>query len=158
MRKIWLLSLTALLAMVSCNGQNKNNTNSESKNDANSPITEIKVNKEYDEEGNLVRFDSTYSSYYSNIKTDDFARDSIFDNFRKQFHSLYPFSSKPFFDELFFEDSLLQYDFYRHDFFSERFRQNTRRMDRLFMEMDSVKNQFFWNQFPEDKSNKQQNN
>ncbi|MCB4234259.1 hypothetical protein LDL59_01710 [Kaistella anthropi] len=48
----------------------------------NQPIEDIKVNKEYDENGNLIRYDSTYTYYYSNIEGDEIAADSIFNNFR----------------------------------------------------------------------------
>lgn len=49
----------------------------------------------------------------------------------------------------FFEDSLLKYDFYKNDFFHERFMNNMQQMERLFWEMDSIKNKFFMEQFPE---------
>jgi hypothetical protein len=63
------------------------------------------------------------------------------------FSEIYPFSNKPYFNDLFFQDSLLMYDFYNHDFFTERFRLNMQRIEKLFMEMDSIKNKFFEEQF-----------
>ena len=36
----------------------------------NKPIVDIKVNRKYDDEGNLIAFDSTYTSYYSSVKGD----------------------------------------------------------------------------------------
>ena len=67
------------------------------------------------------------------------------------FEDRYPFSTKPYFDNLFFQDSLLHYDFYKKDFFYNRFRQNMQQMDRMFWEMDSIKNKFFMEQFPKKK-------
>jgi hypothetical protein len=120
----------------------------------NAPKTDIKVNKEYDEKGNLIRYDSTYSSYYSNILNDTVLEDSIFNKFKSQFNQKYLFSQKSYFNDFFFQDSLLKYDFYKNDFFSERFKNNMQRMDMLFLEMDSMKNYFFEKQLqnPTDKT------
>lgn len=115
----------------------------------NQPIEDIKVNKEYDENGNLIRYDSTYTYYDSNIEGDEIAADSIFNNFRNMFENNYSFSTTPYFNDLFFEDSLLKYDFYKNDFFHERFMNNMQQMERLFWEMDSIGNKFSMEQFPE---------
>ena len=115
----------------------------------NQPKEDIKVNKEYDENGNLIRYDSTYTYYDSNIEGDEIAADSIFNNFRNMFEDNYSFSTTPYFNDLFFEDSLLKYDFYKNDFFHERFMNNMQQMERLFWEMDSIENKFFMEQFPE---------
>ena len=114
---------------------------------SNAPKTNIRVNKEYDKNGNLIRYDSTYSYFYSNTINNDSIRDSIYENFKNHFNRNYFFSNEPFFDNLFFQDSLLKYDFYKKDFFYDRFRQNMGRMDRLFREMDSLKNNYYHNQF-----------
>jgi len=113
------------------------------------PQTHVNVTKEYDKDGNIIGYDSTYSYYYSNIKGNTLKRDSIFDLFRNRFYQKYPFSNHLFFDNLFFEDSLLKYDFYKKDFFSTRFRHNMRKMDSLFLQMDAMKDDFFMHQFPQ---------
>ena len=115
----------------------------------NQPKEDIKVNKEYDENGNLIRYDSTYTYYYSNIEGDEIVADSIFNNFRNMFENNYSFSTMPYFNDLFFEDSLLKYGFYKNDFFHERFMNNMQQMERLFWEMDSIKNKFSMEQFSE---------
>ena len=160
MKTKWITMFIAVSLIFSgCNGQevkkekNKNNTDS-TLISGNQPKEDIKVNKEYDKDGNLIRYDSTYTYYYSNIDGNKTVGDSIFNNFRSMFEDRYPFSTKPYFDNLFFEDSLLHYDFYKKDFFHDRFMQNMQRMDRLFGEMDSIKNKFFMEQFPEQKKNK----
>ena len=160
MKTKWITMFIAVSLIFSgCNGQevkkekNKNNTDS-TLISGNQPKEDIKVNKEYDKDGNLIRYDFTYTYYYSNIDGNKTVGDSIFNNFRSMFEDRYPFSTKPYFDNLFFEDSLLHYDFYKKDFFHDRFMQNMQRMDRLFGEMDSIKNKFFMEQFPEQKKNK----
>jgi hypothetical protein len=138
LRIIYILAI--IMTFTSCNGQTKNKDNL-SKN--NLPQTNIKVSKEYDKNGNIVRYDSTYSSYYSDIKGDSLLRDSIFHNFTDHFNEKYFFSEHPYFKDFFFQDSLLKYDFYKKDFFYDRFRNNMERMDSLFREMDIMKNDFF---------------
>jgi hypothetical protein len=129
-----------------CNGQNIKNEQKE-ENKKPKPETNIKVNKHYDEEGNLVRYDSVYTYYYSNIEGDTVMRDSIFEAFKKSFNKSYPFSTDSYFEDLFFEDSLLMYDFYKDDFFRSRYYHNPFKMNELFREMDSLKNKFFKKQF-----------
>jgi len=107
------------------------------------PNQNIVVNKEYDDNGNLIKYDSTYSYFYSSIKQDSILEDSIFNNFMNHFNQSYTFSNQPFFKNFFFEDSLLMFDFYKKDFFYERFRNNMERLDSLFRDMDIMKNDFF---------------
>jgi hypothetical protein len=154
MKTKWVtMFITVSLVFSSCNGQGVKKDKNKSFTDstliqANQPKENIIVNKEYDKNGNLIRYDSTYSYYYSNIDGNKVAGDSIFNNFRKMFDTQYPFSKKPYFNNLFFEDSLLHYDFYKKDFFHNRFMQNMKQMDRMFWEMDSIKNKYFMEQFP----------
>lgn len=151
MRQILLSLVLFAFALTSCNGQNNDKTNNRDTTaiSQTKPKTDIKVNKEYDKDGNLVRFDSTYSYYYSNIENDTILADSIFNSFRKNFNEQFNFYNDPFFNELFFQDSLIKYDFYRKDFFDKRFRYNQEHINKLFFEMDSLKNLFFNKQFKE---------
>lgn len=143
------ISIIALsLTLQGCNGQKAEN---KEQTVTNLPQTSIKVNKEYDKNGNVIRYDSAYSYYYSNIKNDTSKRDSIFELFKNQFNSNYFFSNKPYFNDFFFQDSLLKYDFYKQGFFTNRYRNNMSRMDSLFWNMDLVKDEFFRNQFPNKK-------
>lgn len=147
MKARWMMFIAVTLILGSCNGQEKPRKNNfgEQKN---APKEEIKVNKEYDKEGKLISYDSTYTYYYSNIENNTMSEDSIFNNFRSMFDENYPFSYKPYFNDLFFEDSLMKYDFYKKDFFTERFKQNMEYTEKMFREMDSLKNKFFGEQFP----------
>jgi len=147
MKRTWMLFIAVTLILSSCNGQEKQTSNDKLSDAKNAPKEDIVVNKKYDEQGNLIKYDSTYTYYYSNIENDTIAEDSIFTNFRKMFELEYPFSYKPYFNDLFFQDSLMKYDFYKEDFFTERFRQNLEQTEKIFREMDSIKNQFFNEQF-----------
>jgi|WetSurMetagenome_2_1015567.scaffolds.fasta_scaffold02741_5 hypothetical protein len=145
LNKVFIAIIMSVI-LISCNGQTKSHETI-SKADTNAPHTDIKVKREFDKNGNLVKFDSTYSYYYSNVKSNSRLRDSIFNNFKNQFNHKYFFSKDPFFNDFFFSDSLLKYDFYKKDFFLERFRNNMNRLDSLFWGMDSLKNNFYGRQF-----------
>ena len=153
MKVIKLLSIAFALLFSSCNAQiEKKEKETSDVRSSNIPKKDIRVNKEFDKNGNLIKYDSTYSYYYSNIKNNSSLADSMFNKFRGQFQAQYPFSDRPFFDNFFFQDTLLKYDFYKKDFFSERFKRDMNNMDKLFLEMDSAKNQFFEQQFLPHKS------
>jgi hypothetical protein len=145
MKRMYLIAVAMLIGVVGCNGQTKHE--GDSKESSNNPQTNIKVNKEYDKNGNIVRYDSTYSYYYSNVRNNRNMMDSIFNNFKSRFNQKYSFSEDPYFNRFFFQDSLLKYDFYKKDFFLNRFKENMRRMDSLFWGMDAFKNDFFRKQF-----------
>lgn len=143
-----IIAIALSVTLIGCDGQTDGqNKKSEGEAVPGIPQTSIKVDKKYDDKGNLVNYDSSYSYYYSNIKDDKNLGDSIFDSFRSTFRNKYFFSRDPYFNDLFFEDSLLKYDFYRKDFFLNRYRNNMRMMDSLFWGMDSLKNDFFSKQF-----------
>jgi hypothetical protein len=146
MIRIDKIVLALSVALISCNGQT-NKEKSKSADVTSNPQTSIKVDKKYDNNGNLIKYDSTYSYYYSNVKDNKNLKDSIFGNFMNHFNNKYFFSNDPYFSDFFFQDSLLKYDFYRKDFFTNRFRNNMRMMDSLFWGMDSLKNNFFNKQF-----------
>jgi hypothetical protein len=148
MKRIGLIVIVLSVILIGCNGQNAKQKAGVTETDtAGNPQTSIKVNRQYDNNGNLVKFDSTYSYFYSKTNDNKNLRDSIYNNFRNQFRREYTFSSDPFFNDLFFQDSLLKYDFYKKDFFTNRFRNNMMMMDSLFWGMDSLKNSFFNKQF-----------
>lgn len=152
MKRICLSTILSVILLSSCAGHGEKKEDLST--DSISPKTDILVNKEFDEDGNLIRYDSTYTQFYSNIEGDTLLADSIFSEFKNRFNQRYPFSGESYFDNFFFQDSLLKYDFYTKDFFSERFRSNMKRMDSLFWQMDSVKNRFFMDQFPLNNQNR----
>lgn len=107
------------------------------------PKTEVHVNKVYDADGNLIAFDSTYSSFYSSYNADPAMMDSLFRDFQPRFNRQFPFMNDPGFNDLFFRDSLLYPDFFHDDFFRKRMEMNDRWMQQMMAEMDSMKNSYF---------------
>jgi len=149
MKRFIFLSIIAFLSLSGCNAQSAPKDDKKEKNDTLKvqPDVNIKVNKEYDENGNLIGYDSTYTYVYSNIKGNIQLRDSIFNEFMKHFNDHFGISDDPFFNNFFFTDSLLQYDFYKKDFFHNRFNDNLDLIDKMLKEMDSLKNEFYKKQF-----------
>ncbi len=112
------------------------------------PQTDYKVNKEYDENGNLIGYDSTYTYYYSNIDKDALKKDSIFKEFNKHFMDINPFENNPFLINPLQQDSMLEEDFFKEDFFRNSFEKNQAAMIKMLDRMDSLKNEFFLQEYP----------
>ena len=139
------------LLFSSCNAQNKKN---ESENKSNietevikpEPKIDIQVNKKYDESGSQIGFDSTYTSFYSNIEGDTLLMDSLFNQFNPFLKNNYDGVFDRQFENLFFNDSLFYDDFFHTDFFRKRYEMNNEYFKRVMNEMDSVKNEFYQKQ------------
>jgi hypothetical protein len=136
MKTLKLIPLFCLLYF-SCTGQDKQ------KNDTSAlkPDENITVNKEYDENGNLIRYDSIYSySYSSNGKLND----SLKQQFQKYFNS-HNFINDSFFDDFFGKDSSAGGGFYPDNFFQKGFINQDRYIEQMMKRMDSIQQLFFNN-------------
>jgi hypothetical protein len=137
-----VIALTLLFSIASCQVKKKQpETKAEKKTVQ--PKVDIKVNRQYDDKGNLIGFDSTYSSYYSTYRGDTALMDSLFKKFDFSFNRKHPSILDEHFGKLFFEDSLFYHDFFHDDFFRKRYELNDPFMRREMMKMDSIKNEFF---------------
>ena len=138
------------MTLTACDGQAQQHQKDASDKDTvaarvDTPRTEVRVNKEYDDQGNLIAYDSTYSSFYSSHNADPAIMDSLFRDFMPRFNTQFPFMTDPGFNDLFFRDSLLYPDFFHDDFFRKRMEMNDRWMQQMMAEMDSMKNDWFRN-------------
>lgn len=107
------------------------------------PKVNIKVNKHYDDKGNVIGYDSTYTSFYSNIRGDSSRLDSLKTSFDNYFNRDYSSIFKNEFNSLFFNDSLKYPDFFHKDFFLKRYERNDHFFRDMMLRMDSIKNQFY---------------
>ncbi|MBI9057545.1 MAG: hypothetical protein JEZ01_07205 [Labilibaculum sp.] len=99
------------------------------------PNKNIKVQREYDEDGNLIRYDSTYVYSWSSDSSYHFNPDSSFFNFSnshemrkkmkehlehlfKRDSSAYKSFHHPFFSDDFFNRDFFEPQFFQNDFFS----------------------------------------
>ncbi|MGZ3749737.1 MAG: hypothetical protein ACXVPU_17175 [Bacteroidia bacterium] len=155
---IMLVSL--LFAVFSgCNGQTKkeNSQLAETKkvtplqeNSLAKPQIDVKVNKQYDHKGNIVKFDSTYSYFYSSPKGSmNLDNDSVFSSFRSFFEKSYPNLMDRRINNIFFNDSLFKYDFFNNDYFQKRFELNNKMFENMYKQMDSIKRCFMKQNYPD---------
>jgi hypothetical protein len=138
---VWGVLIIISLLLSSChqntNGQNQETqekTTSIAKDSLHKPKVNIKVNKHYDDKGNVIGFDSTYTSFYSNVEGDTARMDSHMNTFDRYFNRDY---------SLFFKDSLRYLDFFHDDFFLKRYELNDHYFRDMMNRMDSIKNNFY---------------
>ncbi|HEU4789347.1 MAG TPA: hypothetical protein VFS71_06660 [Flavobacterium sp.] len=146
MKKIINILFATALVFTSCHSKDnkegkKENVSSQAAIEK--PKVEIKVNKKYDKNGNLISYDSTYASFYSNRKGDKVLMDSLFREFKPKFDKQFPLMKDKSFNQLFYSDSLLYNDFFHDDFFSKRMELNQEYMRKMMQQMDSIKNAYF---------------
>jgi hypothetical protein len=114
------------------------------------PKVDIKVNKKYDEQGNLIGYDSTYTWSYSTIQGDsaNVNADSVFSEFRPLFDEHFPDFNNSLRYGMFDLDSLFYHDFLSHDYFYDWWHRDLMEQEKTFRRMDSLKNEFFNRHYP----------
>jgi hypothetical protein len=149
-KPVWVFLMASLLLMSSChentNGQDSANSakdEASTQADSKKPKVNIKVNKHYDEKGNVVGFDSTYTSFYSNIDGDTSRMDSLMRSFDTYFNRNHSGMFGNELNSLFFNDSLRYPDFFHNDFFLKRYELNDSYFRDMMEKMDSIKNRFY---------------
>ncbi len=149
MKKLWSMALLILLT-TGCNAQ-ENKTDKQDAVD-NSPQPQVKwdVKKEYDDQGNLIRYDSVYTWTYTNAAGDSVVVpvDSVLQHFESFFNSQWPSIWDEQFMQPMWDDSLLYKDFGRPDYFYDRWQDDFFRMEEMFRRMDSLRNRFLEEQYP----------
>jgi len=143
-----LIAIAAFLVLSSCNGQTvKKEINDQAK--ADKPKTDVQVKKVYDDHGNLIKYDSTYTYVYTNPETKGSVRDSVMAEFSKHFGKNGFTGNESFFNNMFSNDSLIMNndafakEFFNKDFMPNDFGLSSQNMEKFFQQMDSVRNEFF---------------
>jgi hypothetical protein len=152
-RTMFLISIAgAFMVLSSCDKQSKGQSkDGQGKDQAivaqdtlDKPKVNIQVNRRYDEKGNMIGFDSTYSTFYSNIQGDTGRMDSLMHSFDSYFNRNHSTFFNRQLDPLFFDDSLRYPDFFHDDFFLRRYELNDSYLKESMERMDSIKNRFFY--------------
>jgi hypothetical protein len=145
--KLGPLTMALALLLAGCNGKTNGQHTADAKKNVpdslHKPKVDIKVNRRYDDKGNQIGFDSTYTSYYSNLTGDTTKMDSLmksFDSYFRNGHSAFFYKK---FDPLFFDDSTRYPDFFHNDFFMRRYELNDPYLRDMMQDMDSIKNKFY---------------
>ena len=139
MKKYISLVMIGLLSL-SCYSQNNDIKNTESKDRdekiIKDPNATWKVDKEFDENGNLIRYDSIYSwssdDKYNNLSLS--ARDSLIQSFKSRFFTDFSGFENQGFEDIFSKDSLFSNHFFNDDFFRSDFGSD-------FMDIDKIRRQ-----------------
>ena len=151
MKKVMLFFFVAILA-TSCNAQDSSSSkDSISKAEINTdslvkPKGSWTVNKEIDENGNIIRYDSIYSwSSSGNLK--GFKNDSILDTMRSQMQKRFSMFQSPNMKNFSSHDSIMKQffsdDFFKDDFFSDGGSSNFPNMKDMMKRMEAMQQQFF---------------
>ncbi|WP_276133060.1 hypothetical protein [Polluticoccus soli] len=147
-----LLLLLLVTGTYSCNAQPRQSEKQQqaTTTEENKPQARWKVNKKYDDKGNLIGYDSsyvwTYSSKGGNIHSVE--ADSVMEAFRKQFNMEFPSFFNKRFDNPVWSDSLFRQDFIAPDYFMKRWDEHHSDMRQMMQQMDSLRNWFLKNNYP----------
>lgn len=146
MKKYVLLFMVGLLS-ISCNGQKNEHKTETTESDeklVEQPKGTWKVDKEFDENGNLIRYDSIYS-WSSNGKFDNLSlsdKDSLMQSFKSRFFTNYSGFENQGFEDVFSQDSLFSKRFFNDDFFGSDFGNDFMDIDKLRQQMISRQKKF----------------
>lgn len=146
-----LISLLLVLVITGCFNQEKEKPKVEGfANEIEKDKTIVKprekwdVRKEYDEYGNLKKYDSIYSWTYSNVIGDSLRvnLDSIMDSFKRYIGEQTAFTNR---DDFFYfpdNDSLFMKDFFNDDYFFRNWQSEHSELDKMIKRMDAERNAF----------------
>lgn len=147
MRK-YILILIITLVYISCHGQNKDSDKAISDEKLESigdqPKGIWKVDKEFDENGNLIKYDSIYSWSSNNIieNRTSSGRDSLLQSFKSKFFTNFSDFENQGFEGVFAQDSLFSKHFFNDDFFESNFGKDFMDIDKIRAQMMERQKQF----------------
>lgn len=155
--KTIVVALALSIGLISCNGQEEKKESAQNQPPVIGEKQELEprgswtVNKEVDEYGNIVKYDSTYTYSYSTINGEEVKIedvDSLIRSFKGYFQDKIPPAWKQ--DELnpFWDDSLIEEDFFNERFFEGRWRASFEQMNKRMKHMDSIHDMFFQDFYP----------
>lgn len=139
--------MVGLLSM-GCNAQENESKKIETKKSDNNLVEQPqgtwKVDKEFDENGNLIRYDSIYSwssgGEYDKLSLTD--KDSLMQSFKKRFFKNYSRFDNEGFSADFSQDSLFANHFFNDDFFDSSFGNDFIDIDKLRQQMMARQKKF----------------
>jgi hypothetical protein len=148
-KNFWIIVILVALilaAVVSTSGQQGESKEPPLKT-VNEPKVDIKVNRHYDAAGNVIGYDSIYSSYYSSAQGDTVGMHNLMKKFNQHFNTGHPWHFDKYFDKAFFSDTTEITDFFgdgffQRDYFRRQYKFNDNFFNDMMQELDSIKNKF----------------
>ena len=148
MKRIIILTMAAIL-ILNCNAQENEKSNLEPKGSKelvkhdDKPKGTWKVDKEFDENGNMIRYDSIYS--WSSKDIDELKLenpDSLLQSFQSRFYRNFSKMDTIGFKEMFSPDSSFTKRFFGNDFFTSDFGEDFLDIERLHKRMEHMQHDF----------------
>lgn len=147
-----MIALHILAGLAGCNAQSNNQKMSKSDTanySENIPKVTYKVNKKFDDKGNLLSYDSSFVwSYSSDGNKHNIESDSVMIAFKRQFDSSFPSIFRNNFGDPMWNDSFFFRDFAAPDYFMQKWHQHYFNMETMMQQMDSLRNSFITNHYP----------
>ncbi len=147
MKNYFLVCMIGVLSF-GCNDQKndakKTETKESEENIVERPKGSWKVDKEFDDNGNLIRYDSIYS-WSSNGELDTLStldRDSLLQSFKSRFYTNFSNFEDRGFDDVFSKDSLFSNYYFNDDFFGSDFGKDFMDLDKITQQMIARQQRF----------------
>ncbi len=148
MKKIAFFFLATILTTGCSSQENKKNDQPDQegqKSVAGQPKGTWKVDKEFDENGNMIHYDSIYSwsssDDFGNLALTD--RDSLLQAFQSRFFKHFTNADRFGFEPFMQTDSLFTQKFFNEDFFGSDFGKDFMDLDKMHERMDRMHQEFF---------------
>lgn len=142
-----IMTLLLVLLFMGCKGQEKEKLQEkgkEKKDLSEKPKQEWEVHREFDEQGNLIRYDSVFRYAFPSVEGDSVRvnLDSIMNSFRGYFDYHAPYKWNYGFSYFPKTDSLFMKDFFKKDYFSDQWKRKPLDINEIMRKMDSTRNSF----------------
>ena len=147
----YIFTILLMMIFAGCNSQQKEDKEvQKSQEKKKQPVEKSEVHREYDEFGNLIKYDSIYMWSYSNKEGDsiDVNLDSIMDSFRFHFEKMVPFRGRDHFRYFPKQDSLFMHDFFEEDYYFRHWKNNQDDLESMMRKMDSMRNKYLKEMHP----------
>lgn len=135
------------IGLTACQAQDK-----ASKTTTQKPKGKWQVHREYDEQGNLIKYDSVYVWSSTNLK--DFPKnqnlDSLLQSYKTFLNNSDFFQKQPDFSSFENTDSLFNKNFFDDRFFLDNWNNREgKRIQKMLQQMDTIRMRFLQQAFPE---------
>lgn len=142
-----IVTILLVLLFIGCKGQEEEKLQEkgkEKKDLTEKPKQEWEVHREFDEQGNLIRYDSVFRYAFPNVEGDSVRvnLDSIMNSFRGYFDFHAPYKWNYGFSYFPKTDSLFMKDFFKKDYFLDHWKRKPLDINEILRKMDSTRNSF----------------
>lgn len=132
--------VATIFSVLACSGQETKEKESKLKANEPKPKERWSVTKEIDENGNIIRLDSTYVWSFSSDGSDVSQEmlDSLMNSFKNRFKQDFSFGFDTDFFEMFPSDSIFYKSFFYDDFFMNSWKKRNEEIKKMMKRADSI--------------------